>query len=146
MQYTQDPTPRSRTPRKGGKGVGGGPPVEKSNEGYEYAAEQPVRDMTHPGTLSQSEHENAHAMSNVLSEIPAYEDARAMSDTRVMLPYETSLENKNETTSTCTRATMPKLPQMGHPEIYTRTVSVGARYLVSYCSRAGWGHSGLRWR
>ena len=72
MQHEQGPTARSwasRRPGKGAKGVGGGPPVEKSNEGYEYAAEQPVREMAHPGTLFQSEHENPHAMSDLHSEI-----------------------------------------------------------------------------
>ena len=61
MQHWQGPTARSWTsvpPGKGGKGVGGGPPVEKRNEKFEYAVEPPVDEMTLPGTLFQSEHEN----------------------------------------------------------------------------------------
>ena len=99
MQHRQGPAARSWTsvpPGKGGKGVGGGPPVEKSNGCYEYAAEQPVYEMTHPGTLSESEHENAHAMSNVQSEIPAYEYARDGRHTSEASTRDESREHKRD--------------------------------------------------
>ena len=58
MQHKRDPTPRSwasRPPGKGGKGVGGGPPVEKRNENYECEVEPRVNEMTLTGTLFPSE-------------------------------------------------------------------------------------------
>ena len=131
MQHRQGPTAGSWTsvPPDGVEEVGSGPPVEKSNEGYEYGAERPVREMTRPGTLFQSEHENVRAMSDVHSEIPACEYARAMSKTRDMrLTSETmptSPENTNETISTCARATMCKLPQTSHPETKSRAATSG---------------------
>ena len=94
---------------KGGKGVGGGLPVKERNEKYWHEVEVPVNGMTLPGTLFQSEHENAHAMTDVHIEIPAHENARAMSDTRdTMLAH--------EAISTYARLTGHKLHQMSHPE------------------------------
>ena len=78
MQHRHGPTARLWTsvpPGKGGKGVGGGPPVERRNQKYEYEVEPPVNEMTRPGTLFGSEHENAHVMSDVQSAIPACEYA-----------------------------------------------------------------------
>ena len=96
--------------------------MERRNENNEYEVEPSVNEMTLPGTIFQSEHENAHAMSDVHVEIPAHDYARAMSNTRdAMLTYETRPENTRETIPVCERVTMPKLPQMSHPEIQTRT-------------------------
>ena len=64
---------------------------------------------TLPGTLFQSEHENARVMSDAHCVISANKDARAMSDTRdTMLAHETM--------STYARVKRHKLPQMGHPQ------------------------------
>ena len=57
MQHKQNPIPgswASRPPGEGGKGVGGGPPVERSNENYEYEVDQPVNEMTLPDSLFQT--------------------------------------------------------------------------------------------
>ena len=104
MQHRRGPTARSWTsvlPGKGGKGVGGGTPVEKRKEKHEYEGKPPVNEMNLPSTLLQSEHENTRVMSDAISAIQAQGDTRAMSDTRdVMLTYETMPTmpvNTNET-------------------------------------------------